>query len=61
MKVVVVAAAMMEVMVMMVMFMLTAVMMETNSPGPRVSQTSNILPPFPCLAGRPWEVRRGRD
>lgn len=56
-------------MVMMVMFTVTAVMMETDSPGPRVSNKQCRCPstsapnshwPLPCLVGCPLEAGRRR-
>lgn len=49
-KVEVVVAAMMEVMVMVVMFTVIAVIMKTDSSGPRISQTSNVFA-APSLPG----------
>lgn len=46
----VVVAVMMEVVVILVMFVVTAVIIKTGSPGPRVSQISNVFA-APSLPG----------
>lgn len=45
-----VVAVMMEVVVILVMFVVTAVIIKTGSPGPRVSQISNVFA-APSLPG----------